>query len=65
MYAAFHNALQPLLSEEYARLDNEKLMSGISGMNKIVYDCMDPSPFYDSSDPYLDESDVIEVSSDD
>lgn len=33
-------------------------------MNKIVYDCLDPSPFYDQSDPYLEESDLIELPSD-
>jgi hypothetical protein len=40
-------------------------MSGSNGMNKIVYDCMDPSPFYDASDPFLEETDVIELPSDD
>jgi hypothetical protein len=34
-------------------------------MNKIVYDCMDPSPLYDSNDPYLEESDLIELPGDD
>ena len=39
-------------------------MNGQNGMNKIVYDCMDPSPLYDSADPYLEEADVIELASD-
>jgi hypothetical protein len=39
-------------------------MSGNNGPNKIVYDCMDSSPFYDSTDPYLDEADVIELPND-
>ena len=52
------------MAEDFARQDSEKLMNGSNGMNKIVYDCMDPSPFYDSSDPYLEESDLIELPSD-
>jgi hypothetical protein len=40
-------------------------MNGVNGPNKIVYDCMDPSPFYDSTnEPYLDDSDILELQSD-
>jgi len=34
--------------------------------NKIVYDCLDPSPYYDSPDnPYFDENDLVELPQDD
>jgi hypothetical protein len=35
--------------------------------NKIVYDCIDPSPFYDSPQdpPYLDENDLVEIPQED
>jgi len=34
--------------------------------SKIVYDCLDPSPYYnDSKEPYLDEADAIELPPDD
>ena len=59
-------SVQPYLVEEFARQDSEKLMNGQSGPNKIVYDCIDPSPYYDSSqDPYMDDNDLIEMPSDD
>jgi hypothetical protein len=33
--------------EEYARLDGERLINPSSYTNKIVYDCIDVSPYYD------------------
>ena len=33
-------------------------------MNKIVYDCVDNSPFY-PDEPYLEEGDAIELPSED
>lgn len=30
--------------------------------NKVVYDCMDWSPFYEDDQLYLDEKDLVEVS---
>lgn len=51
-----------MMVEEYARLDCERLANPSSYPNKIVYDCIDPSPFYDSqSDPYFDENELIEL----
>ena len=56
----------PSLSEEYARLDAERLINPQNYMNKVVYDCIDPSPFYDDpQNPYIDESEAIELPSDD
>lgn len=41
-------------------------MNGQNGLNKIVYDCIDPSPYYDNStEPYIDENDLIELPQDD
>jgi hypothetical protein len=54
-----------MMSEEFARVDGERLSNTSSYSNKIVYDCLDPSPFYDNSNPYLDENDFIELPSDD
>lgn len=35
-------------------------------MNKIVYDCLDPSPYYaDAGEPYLDDNDLVELPSED
>ena len=35
-------------------------------MNRVVYDCIDPSPFYENSnDPYIDENDLIELPGED
>ena len=35
-------------------------------MNKIIYDCLDQSPYYDnsSSEPYIDESEAIDLPGD-
>jgi hypothetical protein len=41
------------MADEYQRLEFEK-MNNQSGTNRIVYDCMDQSPFYnDPQDPYI------------
>ena len=33
-----------------------------SSNSKIVYDCIDPSPFYENSkEPYLDEAEAIDL----
>lgn len=41
-------------------------MMSQSGSNKIVYDCIDISPYYsDPQDPYIEDIDLIELPSDD
>lgn len=48
---------------EYLRNDMEK-QNGYTANQIIVYDCIDPSPFYDYEDPkdqYYDEKDAIEL----
>jgi hypothetical protein len=41
-------------------------MMNQSSSNKIVYDCIDISPFYsDPQDPYIEDIDLIELPSDD
>lgn len=41
-------------------------MNGQNGSNKTIYDCIDPSPFYENSgESYLDENDLIDIASDD
>jgi hypothetical protein len=36
-----------ILTEEFARQDGEKLSNPSGFANKIVYDCIDVSPYYD------------------
>ena len=58
---------QPALSEEYAKIDSDRLNNPNSGsLNKIIYDCLDQSPYYDnsSSEPYIDESEAIDLPGD-
>ena len=58
--------VQNQLSEEYARQDNEKMINQNGGTNRIVYDCVDQSPYYsDPQDPYIEDIDLIELPSDD
>jgi hypothetical protein len=52
------------MTEEFARLDGERLANPSNYSNKIVYDCLDQSPYYDSSDPYLEENELIDLPSD-
>ncbi len=41
-------------------------MMNQNATNKIVYDCIDTSPFYtDPQDPYIEDIDLIELPSDD
>ena len=48
--------------EEFARLDNEKMQQAQNAPNKIVYDCIDPSPYYENAtEPYIDDKDIIEM----
>jgi hypothetical protein len=54
-----------MLTEEFARMDGERLSNPSSYSNKIVYDCLDLSPYYDSADPYLDENELIDLPPDD
>jgi hypothetical protein len=52
--------------EDFSRQDGERLINPSSYSNKIVYDCIDVSPFYDNQqDPYFDESEAIELINDD
>jgi len=48
------------LQDEYSRIDFERVQDPSKYLNKIVYDCIDPSPFYES-DTYIDEADAIEI----
>lgn len=55
-----------VLIEEYQRIDEEKANNPSGYQNKIVFDCLDNSPHYDSSnEPYIDENDSIELPQDD
>jgi hypothetical protein len=51
------------MSEEFARQDAERMNNpNIISMNRVVYDCIDPSPFYENaSEPYIDENDLIDL----
>jgi hypothetical protein len=51
------------MSEEFARLDAERMNNPNSiSMNRVVYDCIDPSPFYENpNEPYIDENDLIDI----
>lgn len=50
------------LTEEFACLDAERLNTPSGFANKIVYDCIDPSPYYDPSvEPYLEEGEQIDL----
>lgn len=41
-------------------------MMNQSSSNRIIYDCIDQSPFYsDPQDPYIQDIDLIELPSDD
>jgi hypothetical protein len=40
----------PLIQEEYIRNDLERSAT-LPGMLPIVYDCIEPSPFYEQDDP--------------
>ncbi len=53
------------MTEKFARLDGERLANPSSYSNKIVYDCLDTSPFYDATDPYLEEAELLELPMDD
>jgi cytosolic carboxypeptidase protein 2/3 len=64
-----HKEFEPLsdqvvpsfLLDEYLRNDQERAMMG-PGQYPVVYDCIEPSPFYeDSTDPYIDDRDAIEL----
>ena len=49
----------PCLAEEYSRADAERQHDQ---HHQIVYDCFDPSPYYESAyDPYIDDADRIEI----
>lgn len=56
------NQVNPVLGEDNARLDNDRLRNPGNYMNKIVYDCVDQSPFY-TDEPYFDENELIELPS--
>jgi len=43
-------------------MDNDRLRNPGNYMNKIVYDCVDQSPFY-TDEPYFDENELIELPS--
>ena len=63
-----HKEFEPLsdqvvptyLLDEYLKNDNEHALAPI-GQYPVVYDCIEPSPFYDEHDPYIDERDAIEL----
>ena len=52
------------LLEEYKRRENDKYLNSVGGangsggsMNKIIYDCVDPSTFYEAGTYFEDSSD--------
>jgi hypothetical protein len=61
LYLFFY--VQPLLAQEYEQNEQENGGQAHSGANKIIYDCMDNSPYYDKNNtgsgegPYLEEGD--------
>lgn len=59
------NQVNTMLADENARLDNERLKNPGAYMNKIVYDCVDQSPFYSADENYLDENELLELPSED
>ena len=55
----------PCIAEEFSRLDAERLQSQ-SDVAKVVFDCQDPSPYYDScGEAYFDETEAVEIPTDD
>ena len=59
--------LQPLLSEEFAKQDYERMTNPCSGaMNKVIFDCVDQSPYYSNQgdDIYIDEAESIDLPGD-
>lgn len=48
--------------DEYIKNDSDR-SSAPNGTYTLVYDCIEPSPFYDDNinDPYIDERDAIEL----
>lgn len=53
----------PMIQEEYFRNDMER-SNALPGAFPIVYDCIEPSPYYELDDPndqFIDERDVIEL----
>ena len=51
-----------MYAEECATLDMESGGNATSSNSKIVYDCIDPSPFYENSkEPYLDDGEAMEL----
>ena len=51
------------LLNEYIRNDNDRA-NAQPNVFPIVYDCIDPSPYYDSDDPndmFIDERDAIDL----
>lgn len=53
----------PIRVDEYIQNDLERA-NAVPGLYPIVYDCIDPSPYYtieDLDDQYIDESLAIEV----
>ena len=63
-----HKELEPLsdqvvpayMLDEFIRNDYERANASLS-QYQVVYDCIEPSPFYDDTDPYIDERDAIEL----
>lgn len=55
--------MQPYLAEEFLIKDTEKMLKATQTPNKVVYDCMDQSPFYNNVDDKLnlDEKNAIEL----
>ena len=52
----------PYLLDEYIRNDSERANASVQ--YPIVYDCIEPSPYYGSEDPsdvFIDEKDLIEL----
>lgn len=53
--------IQPALIQ---KLENEESENGTQNNlnSKIVYDCLDPSPFYETTkEPYMNENDFVDL----
>ena len=56
------HSTNPQLAEEYAKQDGERLLNPTDHTNKIIFDCVDQSPYYENTGQlYIDESLAIDL----
>lgn len=48
------------MAQEFAKIEEDRILNHTNSMNRIVYDCIDQSPYYESG-TYIDENDQIEI----